>query len=157
MMDDEEVQRRLPLWCALAELFLDTEMQPVAYEAVARAAREAGYTAVEVHDILRNEMWPAFSFNLLDIAGEWAGFSSDYVLTRMLEMGTEAGRWPIGGHPLRDRFMRLEWPLIEAALEGRVFQIPATTPKSDGRPRGVLLTAICLAAIVVGLILVFRV
>ncbi|CAN5117267.1 hypothetical protein BH10PSE3_BH10PSE3_33860 [soil metagenome] len=155
MFTELEIARRMPLWCALAELFLDTEMQTGNYEAVAQAARDSGFTAVEVRDILENEMWPAFSFNLLDIAGEWAGFSDDYVRTRMEETLAGTNRWSIGDLGFRSRFMRQEWPAIEAALEGRAVCLPSA-PERQNPPHRLVLTVICLGVLLLGLIMVLH-
>lgn len=49
----EEVQRRFPVWEALAELWLDTEVTDLEYRNIAGRIIESGYTLAlvrEIHD-----------------------------------------------------------------------------------------------------------
>ncbi|WP_447727384.1 DUF7079 family protein [Sphingomonas koreensis] len=109
-LDSAEVERRLPLWTALADLFLDTDvMLSVPY--IARTIVEGGWQIDEAEAALRWEVRPAFYVNLLDIAGEWAGWHPDFVRERVLEKrGT--GRIVIGN----DRFMPKEWNAVVAEI-----------------------------------------
>jgi len=81
----EEVARRLPVWTALSDLFLDQELQPGDYRHIASVIDHAGYSAAAAEDILRNEVAPAFVVNLWSVAGEWQGWPEDYVRERVLE------------------------------------------------------------------------
>lgn len=80
-MSDEE--RRVRVWYALADLFLDTETQPETYAWIARTLKESGYDKAKLQRIFADEVAPAFIFNLLDIAGEWAGWTDDFVRDQM--------------------------------------------------------------------------
>lgn len=111
--DEEEIKRRLPLWIALADLFLDTdEMLQVPH--VVRAIVEGGYDLDDAEAALRWEVRPAFYFNLLDIAGEWAAWHPDFVRERMLETGMNWKHRLILG---RNRFMPDKaWPAVRAEV-----------------------------------------
>jgi hypothetical protein len=71
VLSEDEIALRMPLWCALSELFLDTAMQRRDYEAIAEAARSSGFPAEQVYEILEREVFPALAFNLMQVAGEW--------------------------------------------------------------------------------------
>ena len=79
MLSQSEIDRRLPVWHALSELFLDTELQRQDYEAIAERLRASGYSTQQLHRILQDEVAPAFAPNLASVAGEWAGWSETTV------------------------------------------------------------------------------
>lgn len=84
MLDDIEIERRLPVWHALSEIFLDTELQPSDYASIANALGASPYAEEQLHSIFEQEVAPAFIFNLLDVAGEWTPWTSEEVRTIML-------------------------------------------------------------------------
>ena len=84
MLDEIEIGRRLPVWHALSEIFLDTELQPADYASIAKKLMAAPYTEEQLHSIFEQEVAPAFIFNLLDVAGEWTPWTSEEVRTIML-------------------------------------------------------------------------
>lgn len=69
-----DIERRRPVWAAMSELFLDTELEPADLEHIAAVLRVSGYGAPELREILRREVAPAFGPNLLGVAGVWAGW-----------------------------------------------------------------------------------
>jgi hypothetical protein len=88
-----DIDRRMPLWRAMADLFLDTELQEYQYRHLARVVVESGFTPQEVHDILWDEVFPALGDNLRSVAGEWAGFNDEWLRKRIVEVhsgGTKA-------------------------------------------------------------------
>ena len=83
-ISDKELERRVPVWCALAELFLDTELQPTDFARIASVISNTGLSAGEAEKILEDEVAPVFTPNMLGAAGEWAGWSEDFVKERVL-------------------------------------------------------------------------
>ncbi|PKP65921.1 MAG: hypothetical protein CVT85_04305 [Alphaproteobacteria bacterium HGW-Alphaproteobacteria-7] len=83
-LSDAEVARRLPVWRALSDIFLDTELDPHHYRRMADAIAQSGFSASEAEAIFRDEVAPAFAANLWDVAGEWQGWPDDYVRERVL-------------------------------------------------------------------------
>lgn len=67
---------RLKTWQALSSLFLDTEIDDLTYDYIARVVLETNYSPKEIHSILRNEVFPVLEANLRSVAGEWAGWMS---------------------------------------------------------------------------------
>ena len=113
---EAEIARRLPVWCAMACLFLDTEPTDGDYRAAAAAIGEAGFGAQEAQAIFLEEVAPAFAPNLLAIAGEWAGWSDDLVRERVLatcgSRFARAAAWMLG----RD-YLAAQWAHIAECLE----------------------------------------
>ncbi|MDF2381729.1 hypothetical protein JMG10_09655 [Nostoc ellipsosporum NOK] len=113
--DEARIARRLPLWIALADLFLDTDAM-LQVPNVARTIVEGGYDLADAETALRWEVRPAFYFNLLDIAGEWAGWHPDFVRERIIEVAARGWkhRLVVG----RRRFMPdRAWRAVVAEVE----------------------------------------
>jgi len=73
-------ERRLKIWRALSELFLDTEINDVNFDYIAKTVVETGYTREEMHTILWSEVYPVLKNNLRSVAGVWSGWSDDWLL-----------------------------------------------------------------------------
>jgi mRNA interferase MazF len=83
----EDLVRRRPVWEALSDLFLDTELTESFYRFIARRIIESGYTPAEVHSILWGEVFPVIEFNLRHPAGVWEGFRGDWLQEQILDSG----------------------------------------------------------------------
>ena len=70
-----QIERRAPLWSALTELFLDTELTDDDIDRIATTIAQSGWSARDAEAILASEIAPAFFWNLLSATGEWAGWS----------------------------------------------------------------------------------
>lgn len=94
----EELARRVPVWCALSDLFLDTDPQ-IFGDSIHAALRRSGYGRAEILAILEWEVAPVVGPNLFSVAGEWVGFPEDWLVERILAMRRARGagvRW-LGG------------------------------------------------------------
>lgn len=78
-----ELEQRRPVWNALSELFLDTELQPYEYQWIAEVLAKSVYTEKELEWILQYEVAPILSANLLSGAGEWDGFDQDWLAAQI--------------------------------------------------------------------------
>ncbi len=77
-LSDEDIRLREPIWVALSDLFLDTDVS--LFDArIVSAIRASRFSASEVEQILRDEVGPVFYDNLLDVAGEWAGWTDEFI------------------------------------------------------------------------------
>jgi hypothetical protein len=66
----EEIERRRPVWQAMSDLFLDTEVRwDVPF--VARACAECGYDDATLERIFWAEVFPEAIGNLRSVIGEW--------------------------------------------------------------------------------------
>jgi hypothetical protein len=71
------------VWDALSSLFLDTDVS-LSREWRARILAHSPYSQQDLSEILAEEVSPVCSWNLLSIAGEWAGFDQDWLRTSIL-------------------------------------------------------------------------
>ncbi|MEK7483679.1 MAG: hypothetical protein AABZ60_05010 [Planctomycetota bacterium] len=76
----ESIQERMPVWDALSEFFLDTELQESDYQRIATVLASSPYSEKKLYQILRFEVYPPCKWNLFNIAGEWAGFTKEWIL-----------------------------------------------------------------------------
>lgn len=117
MLSEAEIERRLPVWHALSDLFLDTELQPSDHKWIASVLDSSGFSKAELRAILEEEVAPAFGVNLLSVAGEWTSWSEEEVrviVLRSLNRHFPLGRWI--GKPLTRRMVDENYRKIEALL-----------------------------------------
>jgi len=109
-----EIARRSPIWRALSELFLDTELQPADHQRIAELIRQAGYNVSEAEAILRNEVAPVLFTNMLSMAGEWVPWSEDFVCELVLKRMQQ--RWR--GGTLARAMVRLHQFIVGCSVYG---------------------------------------
>ncbi len=73
---------RVPVWMALSELYLDNDVA-CAHDAIARTLAASPYSLEALHRILVDEVHPALHTNLLQVAGEWAGFDEAWLIAHL--------------------------------------------------------------------------
>lgn len=112
-MDQIEITRRSPLWCALADLFLDTGLQTSDYTHIATVITQAGYTFDDAETILRTEVAPVFHVNLRSVAGEWSGWKEDDVREMILKRMEKPVWWQKIGWLREIILNRLMAPIAE--------------------------------------------
>ena len=78
-LTNAEIAARRPVWVALSDLFLDTDVS-LSYEYTAQICARSEYTLDELKQILINEVAPVVSVNLFSMAGEWAGFDEEWLV-----------------------------------------------------------------------------
>jgi len=79
-MDAAALARREPVWLALSEFYLDTELQPADFRWIRAVFDQSGYSEQEIRQLDYDEVGPVLSGNLLSMAGEWAGFDEAALL-----------------------------------------------------------------------------
>jgi hypothetical protein len=84
-LSQHEVTTRKPIWQALSGFWLDTELQDLEFNYIARVIAESPYSIDEVRAIHRNEVAPAVAANLASMAGEWTGFDEAWLEARCHE------------------------------------------------------------------------
>jgi hypothetical protein len=88
-LDGDEIERRKPVWIALSDLWLDTELTEDDLRRIAEVMRRSGYGVEELREIYLFEVAPVVFPNLLSVAGEWAGFDEEWLVH---EVTKQAGR-----------------------------------------------------------------
>lgn len=84
MLDEQHIQARLPLWSALSDLWLDTQLSEKHLEGIARVMDESGLTIEELWRVYSYEVAPVVSINIYSPAGQWLGFSPDWLRTQIV-------------------------------------------------------------------------
>ncbi len=90
-LSENELTERWPLWQALADFWLDNELQDFELDHVARTIAESAFKMSEVRRIHDFEVAPAVSANLLSVAGEWAGFDPKWLRERCTRNAQQQG------------------------------------------------------------------
>ena len=80
---EAELAVRRPVWDALSDLFLDTDVRP-GLPRMAWILLGSGLSASELETIWREELIPALEFNLSLVAGEWGYFELEWVERRIV-------------------------------------------------------------------------
>lgn len=75
-MTPEELERRLPVWDAMSDAFLDTETR-WGMPRIALVLVQSGYSTEDLEAIWQYEIVPECAWNLFQVAGEWAMFVVD--------------------------------------------------------------------------------
>jgi len=114
-LSEAEIARRLPVWCALSDLFLDTAFDASHDRRIAEVIRAGGFSAREAEDILMHEVAPAFGANLRSVAGEWAGWSEDFVREQVLARRRSIPSRIVNRLTI-DHHLKSEWARIAAHL-----------------------------------------
>ena len=83
MPTEEQIKERMPVWNALSELFLDDELSSGDLERIAAALAGTAYTEEQLLGILRHEVYPACSLNLVCVAGAWGTWGDDWIRERI--------------------------------------------------------------------------
>lgn len=114
----DEFARRLPVWTALSELFLDTELTATDHARIARIVEASGYNLALLDSIMRKEMLPAFGGNL-SITGEWAGWSEDQVAVIMQDTLNRRGLARLKTALLSRMNLPHDWVAVRQQLQAR--------------------------------------
>jgi len=78
-MDSDQLLKRENIWYLLSDLYLDTEFGESDAKYMASEILESGFDLKTIEKILFDEVHPVFCWNLMTVAGEWAGFKREYV------------------------------------------------------------------------------
>lgn len=93
MLTDAELERRKPVWTAFSELWLDTELDDMDVQRIARIAAASGYTVAELRDIYLYEVAPVVSPNLWTAVGVWAGFEEHWLHAEARKRAEHRSLW----------------------------------------------------------------
>lgn len=108
----EDLESRLPVWQAMTDFFLDTELTATAISHIAKTCAASPYSTRELRRIMFLEVWPAFLPNLLSVAGEWVGWTDQYVQERVLESYRPRIYLSWRANPLK-RYFCSKWATVE--------------------------------------------
>lgn len=121
MYSAEEIERRAPVWRALSDLFLDTELDESDFSMIAEKIRAAGFTADQAEEVLRRDVAPVFWGNLVQVAGEWTPWSEAQVREMVCDRHRSRSRFFAWFHNWKSRrqmaVVRSEWRRVRDCLE----------------------------------------
>ena len=126
----EMMRDRMPVWSALSEFFLDTELRDDDHRRIADVLARSPYSESALWEILRFEVYPPCHWNLLHVAGGWAMFGDDGLLERVAPRCGKRPRftWPL----LHRRMFHEHWDKVRAVLrdlrDGKLDGEPGTAP-----------------------------
>jgi hypothetical protein len=84
MTDPINIEQRKPIWIALSEFYLDTELQDADFRQIAFTILESPYSLDQIKTINKYEVFPILQANLLSPAGEWAGFDEKMLVEKIV-------------------------------------------------------------------------
>ncbi len=85
MSNIPNLEERKPIWIALSEFYLDTELQESDYERIVSKIIESPYSLDEIKEINKYEVFPILQYNFLTVAGEWAGFDEEWLIKNIID------------------------------------------------------------------------
>ena len=117
LLTPEEIERRKPVWFALSELWLDTELSDSDLHHIATQMVDSGYSLNELRVICDSEIAPVVYKNLLTPVGVWSGFDESWLAQQIITQMNKPKRWQDALlDPLRRPFIHYagesEWPLL---------------------------------------------
>lgn len=74
-----DIAQRRPVWIALSDFYLDTELQAADFNYTAKVILKSPYSLEDVKKIDKYELFPLLYSNLLSVAGVWAGFEETWL------------------------------------------------------------------------------
>ena len=79
------IEERKPIWLALSDFYLDTELQESDFVSITSLIIESPYTLEEVERINKFEVFPVLHTNLLSVSGVWSGFDKEWLVQRIID------------------------------------------------------------------------
>lgn len=84
MKESFNIEQRQPIWIALSDFYLDTELDDAALRNIAFTIIDSTYTFDEVKRINKYEVFPILQTNLLSVAGVWTGFDEEWLVEKII-------------------------------------------------------------------------
>jgi hypothetical protein len=122
LASSNELDARIPVWVALSDLYLDTDVS-LSYDYIVRTLVASPYSLDALHEMLMYDVHPVLYPNLLSMAGEWAGFDETWLVERILAARKQP-RWRRRFTQWFVRDIGVQWrtlaPMIVAARSAAV-------------------------------------
>lgn len=84
MNEPELFEERKLVWLALADLYLDTELQEWQFQDITGIFLKSPFNLEKIKKIDQYEVFPVLFSNLLNPAGEWAGFEEKRLVKNIM-------------------------------------------------------------------------
>lgn len=123
MPDPIDPTRRHPVWLALSDLWLDTELQEDDLQWIAEEMDASGYSIEELHEIYLYEVAPVVYGNLLVAAGEWGMFDPERLVAevekRCRARSARSDFWARIRRPIMTYATERHWRRLVAMIRAR--------------------------------------
>jgi len=80
-----EIYRREPVWVALSQFYLDTELDDLQLLDIFKVIQESPYSIEEARKIDMLELYPVLKFNIFTTAGESEGFDEEWLIDKLTD------------------------------------------------------------------------
>ena len=107
MNETLNIEKRKPIWIALSDFYLDTELQESDFRYIALKIIESPYSFEKVKEINKYEIFPVLQANLMSVAGEWAGFDEKWLVESITE--SLAKRNAVKKIGIESSYLTLKW------------------------------------------------
>ncbi|HEX6041835.1 DUF7079 family protein [Longimicrobium sp.] len=136
-LSETEIQARLPVWDAIADLYLDNVVDARVIDSIARTLAASPFSVDELEAIYRYEVAPVVHGNLKTTAGEWAGWGHEWLREHMVPHVARSGRfsrWWADTRPgrwwmtadTRDDWQRVMRSVVDKRARGETAAAPAS-------------------------------
>lgn len=83
MPDNLIVEQRRPIWIALSEFYLDTELDDLDLLRIAKIILKSPFDFEEIKKINKYDVFPLLISNLFSVAGVWGGFNEAWLTEKI--------------------------------------------------------------------------
>jgi len=90
---NKDIAQRQPVWIALSEFYLDTELDEHDLKRIAQVFKASGLDLQAVKDIDKQEVFPVLQTNLFRTAGTWASFDLVFLTEACRKMYLKRNTW----------------------------------------------------------------
>lgn len=111
-----DLASRRRLWQALSDLYLDNEPTAPDLDWIAEVCASSAYSLVEIEHIMFSEIYPALIGNLLSPAGEWAGFDTEWLNSKILTGRRSRTYVPWWLNPVKQFYIGAKWRRIKQRI-----------------------------------------
>ena len=105
---------RIPVWTALSDLYLDTDVG-LSHDHIVRTLAASPYSLEKLHEMLMYDVHPALYPNLMSVAGEWAGFDEAWLVERIAAVRRRP-RWRRRISHWFARDVGVQWRMLEPMI-----------------------------------------
>lgn len=84
-LSQEEVQKRIPLWLAISQLYIDNEVGEYDFNRIVGEILKNDFSFDEAEKILIEEVAPVCCWNLYATAGVWTAFDEEDLVNKILK------------------------------------------------------------------------
>lgn len=130
-LDNPDIRnKRRPLWIALSDLCLDTEITDSTIRYIARTIYEQGFTLEDAEQIAFREVFPPLYANMVSVAGVWSGFDEAWLEKCIVKWRKSSWRRFLASCSQRSyrRALGPDWQRVIDCFRSGAFAVPEFPP-----------------------------